>query len=192
MSTLAFNIAQFFPSLNHCLLSLILGKVGFNPKVVQFVSHYLVDKKTSYFWNNFSSCFFDINMRVGQGLALSPILSTLYLLLFLYILENHLKNLDLKISILSFVDNGLLISQSKSLNLSNTYLFSSYNVASKLLSKFSLLVEHLKTEVFHFSRSHSNFNLPLLDLSSIGGLSLVPKDTWQYLSFIFDRKLSFH
>jgi len=33
-SILAFDIAQFFPSLNHCLLSLILGKTGFDPKVV--------------------------------------------------------------------------------------------------------------------------------------------------------------
>ena len=30
-SSLAFNIAQFFPLLNHCPLALILGKVGFNP-----------------------------------------------------------------------------------------------------------------------------------------------------------------
>ena len=29
-STLAFDITQFFPLLNHCLLSLILGKAGFN------------------------------------------------------------------------------------------------------------------------------------------------------------------
>jgi len=29
-STLAFDIAQFFPSLNHYLLSLILEKVGFD------------------------------------------------------------------------------------------------------------------------------------------------------------------
>ena len=117
-------------------------------------------------------------MGVGQGLALSPILSTLYLLPFLYILEKHLKNLDLKISILLFVNNSLLISQSKSFNLSNVCLFSSYNVASKLLSKFGLLIEHLKTEVFHFSRLHGNFNPPPLDLSSISSPSLVPKDTW--------------
>ena len=128
---------------------------------------------------------------MGQELALSPILSALYLLPFLHILEKYLKNLDLKISILSFVDNGLLISQSKSFNLFNACLFSSYNIASKLLSKFGFLVEHLNTEVFHFSRLHGNFNLPLLDLSSIGSSSLVPNDTWQYLGFIFNRKLSF-
>ena len=132
-----------------------------------------------------------MTVGVGQGSALFPILFTLYLSLFLYILEKCLKNLDLKISILSFVDDGLLILQSKSFQLSNTRLFSSYNVASKLFSKFGLLVEYSKTEVFHFSRSHGIFNPLPLDLSSIGGPSLIPKNTWRYLGFIFDKKLYF-
>ena len=50
----------------------------------------------------------------------------------------------------------------------------------------------MKTEVFHFSRSHSTFNSPLLDLLSIGSPLLVPKIIWKYLGFIFDRKLRFH
>jgi len=84
---LVFDIAQFFPSLNHCLLSAILEKAGFDLKVTNFFSNYLVNRKTSYVWNNFSSCLFDVNMGVGQGSALSPILSTLYLSPFLHILE---------------------------------------------------------------------------------------------------------
>jgi len=79
ISTLAFNIAQFFPSLNHHLLSLILGKADFDLKVVKFFAYYLVNRKTSYFWNNFSSCLFDVNEGVDQGSALSPILSALYI-----------------------------------------------------------------------------------------------------------------
>jgi len=113
-STLAFNIAQFFPLLNHRLLALILGKAGFDSYVGIFFSHYLINRKTQYFWNNFSSPFVDVNVGVGQGLALSPILSALYLVPFFHILENHLKNLDLKFSILSFVDDSLLVAQSKS------------------------------------------------------------------------------
>jgi len=81
-SILAFDISQFFPSLNHCLLSIILGKTEFDFCVVQFFSNYLCERKTQYFWNNFSSPLFNINMGVGQGLALSPILSALYLLPF--------------------------------------------------------------------------------------------------------------
>ena len=52
-----------------------------------------------------------------------------------------------------------------------------YNMMSNLLSKFSLIVEHLKTEVFHFNRLQGSFNLPLLNLSSIGGPILHPKDS---------------
>ena len=115
-------------------------------------------------------------MGVGQGLAISPILSALYLTLFLHILEKYLKNLDLKISILSFVDDGLLITQSKSFQTSNAHLFCSYNVAFNLLSKFGLLVKYSKTEVFYFSRSQGVFSPPPLDLSSLGGPILYPKD----------------
>ena len=96
---------------------------------------------------------FEVNVRVGQGSALSPILLALYLTPFLYILEKHLKNLKIPISILSFMDNGLIIAQNKSFDISNSYLFCSYNVFSKLLDSFGLIIEHSKTEVFHFSRS---------------------------------------
>jgi len=128
---------------------------------------------------------------VGQGSALSSILSALYLSLFLHILEKHLKNLYLKISILFFVDNGILLIQSKSFQVSNACLFSSYNVAFNLLSKFGLLVEHLKTEIFYFSMIHRVFNPPPLNLSLLGGLVLYSKDMWKYLGFIFNRKLLF-
>jgi len=191
-STLAFDISQFFPSLNHCLLTFILEKVGLEPRVSSFFANYLVKRKTNYVWNDLISPDFEVNIGVGQGSALSPILLALYLTLFLYILEKHLKNLKIPISILSFIDNGLIIAQNKSINISNAHLFCSYNVLSKLLVDFGLVIEHGKTEVFHFNRSHRIFNLPPLDLSSLGGLSLCPKDTWKYLDFFFDRKLTFH
>ena len=159
---------------------------------MSFFANYLVSRRTKYMWNDFSSPSFDVNVGVGQGSALSPILSSLYLSLFLYILENRLKNLRIPVSILSFVDDGLIIAQNKSFNISNSQLFYSYNVLTKLLDSFGLVIEHSKTEVFHFSRSQGVFNPPPLDLSPIGGPILRPKDSWRYLGFILDRKLSFH
>ena len=176
-SSLAFNISQFFLLLNHKLLTLILEKAGLDPKVTSFFVNYLVKRKTSYVLNDFSSPTFEVNVRVGQESALSPILSALYLTLFLYILEKRLKNQKIPISILSFVDDGLIIAQNKSLDISNSYLFCSYNVLSKLLDSFGLVIEHSKTEIFHFSRSQGFFNPPPLDLSLIGGPILWPKDT---------------
>ena len=168
-SSLSFDVSQFFPSLNHCLLVLILEKAGLDPKVPAFFANYLTQRSMTYLWNNLSSPLLEVNVGVSQGSALSPILSSLYLSPLLYILENRLKNLNILVSILSFVNDGLLIAQNKSFIISNSNLFCSYNILSKLLDSFGLAIKHSKTEIFHFSRSQGTFNPPPLDLSILGG-----------------------
>ena len=176
-STLTFNITQFFPSLNHCFLTRIIHKAGLNYWVVNFFDNYLNDRKTSYKWNSFLLPIVNINVGVGQRSTLSPILSALYFSSFLYILEKCLKNLKIPISIISFIDDKLLISLNKSLNVSNSHLFCSYNVVTNLLDKFGLIVEYLKTDVFHFSRLYDLFNPPSLDLLPLGSPILSPKSS---------------
>ena len=191
-SILAFDIVQFFPFLNHQLLTIILEKAGLESKVASFFADYLVKRKTNYTWNDISSPSFEVNVGIDQRSTLSPILLALYLLPFLYILEKCLKNLKIPISFIPFVDDGLIIAQNKWINTSNSQLFCSYNILSKLLDEFGLTIEHSKTDIFHFNRSHGIFNPPPLNLSDIGGPILQPKDSWKYLGFIFDRKLTFH
>jgi len=186
MSTLVFDIAQFFLSLNHQLLPLILNKVGLDHKISTFFKNYLVGRKTKYLWNNFISSSFNVNIGVGQGSAFSSIPSAFYLSPVFLSLENCLKILKIPISIISFVDNGLFISQNKSISHYNTNLICSYNIISSLLTKCGLVVEHGKTDIFHFSRSYRVFNPPPLDLSALGGPILLPKETWRYPGFIFD------
>ena len=191
-SMLAFNIIQFFPSLNYYLLSLILNKASFDTKVSTFFQNYLIGRKTKYLWNSFSSPFFNVDIGVGQEPALFLILSALYLSPIFHIFEKQLKNLKIPISTLSFVDDRLLIAQDNSMTISNVNLFYIYNIISNLLTKCGLTMEHEKTEVFYFSRLQGVFNLPSLDLTSIGESVLHPKTTWHYLGFIFDHKLLFH
>lgn len=74
-STSTFDIAQFFSSLNHQLLPLILDKASFDSKVSSFFHDYLVSRRTRYLWNNFSSSSFNVNVGIGQSSALFPILS---------------------------------------------------------------------------------------------------------------------
>jgi len=106
---------QFFLLLNHCLLTIILGKVRLEPKVALFFTDYLVKRKINYTWNELFFLNFKVNVGVGQGSALSPILLALYPSLFLYILEKHLKNLKIPVSFNYFVDDSLIISQNKSI-----------------------------------------------------------------------------
>jgi len=70
-STLAFDISQYFPLLNHRLLVLILTKAGLNPKVMNFFANYLIQRSTKYLWNDLSFPFFEVNVGVGQGSVLS-------------------------------------------------------------------------------------------------------------------------
>jgi len=177
-SIFAFNIVQFFPLLNHQLLSLIIDKVRLDYKVLVFFKNYLVERKTKYLWNGFQSPFCNVDVSVGQISALSPILSAFYLLSIFHILEKWLKILKIFISIISFVDDGLFISQNKFISYSNLNLFYSYNIISSLLMKFDLIVEYEKTEVFHFTKLHRAFNPSPLDLTPIGGLVLLSKNTW--------------
>jgi len=114
---------------------------------------------------------------VGQGSALSPILSALYISHVFHILEKCLKNLQIPVSFLSFVDDGLFIAQSKSLTVSNSILFCSYNIVSSILNKFGLVLEYRKTEAFYFSRAQDVFNPLPFDLSNISRPILKPKNT---------------
>jgi len=80
----------------------------------------------------------------------------LYISLLSFIL---LKTLKIPISLISFVDNRLFVSQNKAILHLNANIFCSYNIMSSLLSKFGLIIEHSKTDVFYFSRAHRAFNL---------------------------------
>ena len=135
------------------MLLFILDKIGFDSKIFYFFSNYLVGRKTKYFWNDFYSPFFDVNVGVSQGSALLPILSVLYLSLVFHIFEKRLKNLKIPVSFIFFVDNSLLIFQNRSFKISNGNLFCSYYVISLLLDCFRLVIKKGKTEVFHFSRA---------------------------------------
>ena len=86
-SVVAFDIAQFFPSLNHSMLTMILQHSGFADCLASFFSDYLVSRSTQYSWNSFLSNACDTDVGVGLGLALSSILSVLYIAPLLHLFK---------------------------------------------------------------------------------------------------------
>jgi len=142
-------------------------------------------------WNNFVFSLFNIDVGVEQSSILSLILLAFYISPIFHIFEKISINFNISILFHSFVGDGLLISQEKSFEKTNALLYCSYNIILLLLNQFSLIIEYGKSEVFYFSRSHGIFNPSSLNLSLLGDPILCPKDIWRYLSFIFDRKLSF-
>ena len=52
--------------------------------------------------------------------------------------------------------------------------YSSYKIVTDLIVLLGLIIEHNKSEIFHFSGAYNEFN-PKLDLLAIDTLTLKPK-----------------
>jgi len=100
---------------------------------------------------------------VGQGSALSSILSTFYITSIFYIFKKRSQNFLFTISVftLSFIDNGLFISQEKCYKKSSANLFYSYSIIFSLFKQFGLTIEHNRLEVFT-SPGPQKISIPLL------------------------------
>ena len=83
-----------------------------------------------------------------------------------------------------FIDNF----QKKSYEKSNAILYCSYSIIFSLFNQFGLIIEHDKSEVFHFLRMTKNKESSPLDFRLTDSIILKPK---HYLGFFFDKKLSF-
>ncbi|CAA7263688.1 unnamed protein product [Cyclocybe aegerita] len=189
---LAFDITQFFPSINHEMFMAVLRKQGFSPVVVEFFASYLVGRSTVYCWNTFQSDSQSADMGVGQGSALSPVISGLFIAPVMKLF--YTKAAALNTTLLSFVDDGTILAQSKQLDDNNVGLHKAYKIIYLLFVAFTLVLEHDKTELFHFSCRRDAYN-PSLDLGyspHTGATPLKPKTYWRYLGFYFDRGLTFH
>jgi hypothetical protein len=131
------------------------------------------------------------DVGVGQGSALSPVLSALYIALLMKLYDREAEHLGG--TLLSYVDDGTIIAQAPDWDANCRTLKEAYGIIFRLFERFALVLEHDKSELFHFSRKHNDTN-PSLDLgfAPYTGLTpLKPKTYWRYLGFYFDRKLSF-
>jgi hypothetical protein len=84
-----------------------MDKQGFTPEVVVSFKSCLVDQFTCYAWDNDLSPEFPSSIGVGQGSALSPILSALCLA--------PLKEFERRVCmvvLISYVNDGTIIVQS--------------------------------------------------------------------------------
>ncbi|KAJ2926390.1 hypothetical protein H1R20_g10713, partial [Candolleomyces eurysporus] len=190
-SVVAFDITQFFPSINHQFLLAVLEKLGFNRRVVTFFALYLVDRFTTYAWNRDMSDPRRADVGVGQGSALSPVLSVLVIAPVMKLFRK--RSVGLGCTLISYVDDGDIIVQSSEIDMNCVMLQHAYSIVFELFTKLGLALEHDKTELFHFTRARTGFDRSL-DLGYApytGDNPLKPKTYWRYLGFYFDRKLTF-
>jgi hypothetical protein len=132
---------------------------------------------------------FPSSIGVGQGSALSPILSALCL-------APLLKKFERRVCVavlISYVDDGTIILQSDTWDKNLVKPKSGYKIVFDLTQSMGLVLEHNKLEGFHFSQKHSDSD-PDINLGYApytGATPLHPGTTWRYLGFFFDRALTF-
>lgn len=145
----------------------------------------------SYLWSSDASPLMLVEVGVGQGSALSPVLSTLY---FSAVIWSYVgKTRHLPCDILFYVDDGTIVCQSKFLADYLPPLTEAYGIMYNTLQDFGLDMEHSKSEIFHFTHKWGGYNLGIALL--VGpfcvGNELHPALFWRYLGFYFDWMLSF-
>ena len=91
---------------------------------------------------------YDASVGVGQGSALSPVLSGLALAPVMNVFEERARAEGIDVSLLSFVDDGLLIAQGREWADVDRKMTTAYQVVHELLSRSGLVLEHNKTELF--------------------------------------------
>ena len=198
-TVLALDIAQFFPSINHDVIAILMTKLGYHHKIINFLRTFLADRTTSYSWDGLTSGGgFECSNGIPQGDPLSPVLSALYLAL---IVKHFFPwNVNNFVNSLFFVDDGTLICSSFSMEDNTTLLAECYEGLLKGLAAIGLTVEQSKLELKHFiaydpllpNRTFASANQPPLRYTWKGtGHVVKPTDTWRYLGFFFDAYLKF-
>ncbi|CAA7270665.1 unnamed protein product [Cyclocybe aegerita] len=121
--------------------------------------------------------------RLISGLFITPVMKLFYI-----------KAAPLNTTLLSFVDDRTILAQSKHFDDNNVGLHMAYKIIYLLFVAFALVLQHDKTELFHFLRQCDAYNhsLNLGYAQHTGTTSLKPKTYWQYLGFYFDRGLTFY
>ncbi|KAF8674800.1 hypothetical protein AX14_005246 [Amanita brunnescens Koide BX004] len=148
-SVCAVDMAQFFPSLSHGVMTRILERLGFSQTLTTLIKSYFTGQVTSYKWDSAVSRKYDFSLGTPQGDCLSPILSALYISVAIRkIFPETMPPASTRC--LFFVDDGALITASPSLQTNVDVLKLYLSLLLQALSDLGLQVEASKTELIHF------------------------------------------
>ncbi|KAF8695033.1 hypothetical protein AX14_001893 [Amanita brunnescens Koide BX004] len=197
-SVCAIDVAQFFPSLSHDVMTRILERLGFSQTLVALIKSYFAGRVTTYKWDTAVSKKYDFSLGTPQGDCLSPILSALYISVAIRrVFPETMPPATTKC--LFFVDDGALITASPSLQTNVDVLRLYLLLLLQALSDLGLQVEASKTELIHFfafeltaARRLAISQQPHLTFTwRMKTFDIPPSPLLRYLGFYFTPTLDF-
>src|SRR6185369_9226623 len=185
-SALAFDIKQYYPSMDHGILCEIIRRLGFPAVACKFFESYLKGRSTRYTIDAFQSRGIPTEGGVGQGSSLSPILCNIYLTAAHKLYD--MTAISKKVTLSSFIDDGLLRVQDKNTAINVTHLQMAWGTLREILETLGLEASEGKFECKHFHLDR--FRDKDRDVR-IGEVVVTTSEYWRYLGFYFDRRLRF-
>lgn len=169
-----------------------MERCGFSPILVRFFRDYLAHRQSCFRWGRATSPWFDVPpVGAGQGSALSPILTNLYISPALHILF-PVSTIQSDAFLQFYVDDGLWTVTTPSIALNCDILRARFQDTTATLARLGLLAEPDKNELMHFvptrMAAEQDANTPLrIDPNTV----IRPSAVWRYLGIRFDSKLTF-
>lgn len=202
-SCLSFDIQQCFPSVNHDFLTQALTRFGFHAKYISFLAHYLSGRETSFLWNGRRMDPCNASVGVGQGSALSPVLTNLAVAVPLHIFATQMTqpSPDAFTSLVAYVDDGCLSQSSDNFETNNLLLNINYGTLTTLFNRAGFRADE-KLGFQQFPRRVPDYPEvqgarvpgpppPPPPLTLPGGVILRSTPVWRILGFFFDPQLTF-
>lgn len=194
-SSLAIDIDQFFPSVNHSVLLATMDRMGFPEEILTLMNDYVKDRTTHFKWSDRISDPVDCTVGVGQGSCLSPILSAIAIVPALCAINAKLptNNADARTSQMLFVDDMALMVSTLSFGANNTVLKYLFPIVADSFKRIGITISADKLELAQFPAKSYSGSSPPLTITWNEAEFTVPlqKDAWRYLGFFLDPQLNF-
>ncbi len=193
---IGFDVAQFFPSINHELLIAICERRGLPPTFIRWLRAYFLPRSSTFRFGNDSSPPFECpHVGVGQGSALSPTFAGITASPLMFILHNFFRaHHDFRFSYFHmYVDDGNIMVSSPSIDNNLRLIPILYEIITTTLHRSGLLLEHEKTEAMHFIHTANSSQRPHVHAPiTLPGLPhpIRPPDQLRHLGFWLDPHLS--
>lgn len=201
-STLTFDIKRYFDFVNHARLPCELRRKGIPKPIVQWVATFLSECEAVVCIDGIRGEMKLVENGIPQGSPVSPILASFYSAELLEIFERAatperntllLPNKPTPTTLFMYVDDGMLIVSSESLETNNHLLAAAYKKTDAWLRKAGLSPDLTKRELMHHSK-RKNDGTPAIHLQEHdGSVSMVTVFSHvKWLGVYLDRKLTFN
>ena len=199
-SALTFDIKGYFDFVNHARLLHVLRSKGIPLPIVRWVSSFLSEREAAVCLDGKRGAMKPVLNGIPQGSPVSPILAAFYSAELIEKMQEplaeraqHAGDQPTRVSILCYVDDGMLYVSSHSLETNTQLLEAAYVRADQWLRSAGLAPDMDKRELMHYTRAASPALPPIVLRERAGNLTTIhPRETVRWLGVHFDRKLSFN